>query len=724
VSKRARAVTPLNPVAEAALRYTEQGIAVTPVHFKSKAAVEGWDVNDVSPEDLSRLFHGTWNIGAILGAKSGGLVDSDLDCPEAIALAPAFLPATGARFGRAGKRNSHWFFLSDLHKSEDRAAIQCRDPVTGQTLVELRIGGGTKAAQTVMPPSIHETGQPIEWEPGCSIDQIARVDGVELKLRFTKLMAATLLTPHWQQGARNGATNALAGWLARLGWTEEDAAGFVVAIAAAAGDDEIKMRARAVHDTYKKFEAGKKVTGLPKLKELLGTDAVSKAAECLAPASSLFPDRTKDGWPKQTLPNTKVALTLLGVECHHDLFKLRYRVNGHDIENFVGEMSDPALLRLRELIYEKFRFDPMTQTVDTAVRTLANHHQFHPVRDYLDGLSWDGIPRIDHWLATYGGADDTEYAQAVGALVLVAAVRRVRHPGCKFDEMLVLENPDQGTHKSQALQTLAVKPEWFSDNLPLGLPAKETIEALSGHWIVEASELQGMRKSDIDKVKAFLSRNTDRARMAYDRTVTEAQRQCVIIGTTNSEQCLRDLTGNRRFWPVRVGRFDLETLERDRDQLWAEAAAREASGASIRLPERLWPMAAAEQQRRVVENPFVSTLERALREKGDMKNGEWVDGKLMEGKIAVDDVWTILGVRPAQRMQDNNEKLGDAMKQLGWERTYLRVGGGHRAYHYVRGPEPYKRIMVELIGGGDGAPAQPVANYYDGEARFGGGPPF
>jgi predicted P-loop ATPase len=123
-----------------------------------------------------------------------------------------------------------------------------------------------------------------------------------------------------------------------------------------------------------------------------------------------------------------------------------------------------------------------------------------------------------------------------------------------------------GTNKSQALQTLAVRPEWFSDNLPLGLPAKKTIEALSGLWIVEISELQGIRKSDIDKVKAFASRGTDRARMAYDRTVTEARRQCIIIGTTNSEQYLRDLTGNRRFWPVRVVQFNLEALERDRDQ--------------------------------------------------------------------------------------------------------------------------------------------------------------
>jgi len=424
-----------------------------------------------------------------------------------------------------------------------------------------------------------------------------------------------------------------------------------------------------------------------------------------------FPDVTDKGGLRASLPNTKVALAKLRVECRHDLFKLRYVVNGHEIESFVGEVSDPALLRLREMIYERFGFDPSTQTVQTAVQTLANHYRFHPVRDYLDGLKWDGVPRIDTWLTTYGGAEDSEYMRAIAALVLTAAVRRVRDPGCKFDEILVLENPEQGSNKSTALEVLAVKREWFSDNLPLGLSAKETIEALSGHWIVEASELHGMRKGDIDKVKAFASRGTDRARMSYDRTVTDARRQCIIIGTTNDEQYLRDLTGNRRFWPARVRRFDLETLQRDRDQLWAEAAAREASGASIRLPEELWPAAAAEQQARMVENPFVTVLDRVLREKNDdFVDGVWVEGKPMEGKIEAEHVWTILGVKPAQRSQTQFELLGDAMKQLGWERDRLRVGGGKRSYFYTRGQKPHELIEVYLISLNDG-PAEPVASY-------------
>jgi predicted P-loop ATPase len=444
-----------------------------------------------------------------------------------------------------------------------------------------------------------------------------------------------------------------------------------------------------------------------------------------AVAAMGFPDISENGALKRSMPNTKVALAKLGVESRHDLFKLRYLVNGHELENFIGDVSDPALLRLREIIYERFGFDPSTETVHTAVMTLANHHRFHPVCDYLDRLQWDGVPRIDRWLITYGGTKDDEYTRAVGALVLVAAVRRVRTPGCKFDEMLVLENPEQGTNKSQALQVLAVEREWFSDNLPLGLAARETIEALSGHWIVEVSELQGMRKSDIEKVKAFLSRDTDRARTAYARTVTEARRQCIIIGTTNSDKYLRDLTGNRRIWPIRVERFDLEALKRDRDQLWAEAAAREAGGCSIRLPEELWAAAAAEQQERVVDNPFLSVLDSVLREKDDMrpeirdKQGrvmspaKWVEGALMQGKITTEDVWLALGVRAAQRIQAHNENMGAAMRALGFEKTRLRADGS-LGYCFVRGPQPYRRIVISP--GTDGYPAS--AAYEDDQPKY------
>src|SRR5262249_20514213 len=203
--------------------------------------------------------------------------------------------------------------------------------------------------------------------------------------------------------------------------------------------------------------------------------------------------------------------------------------------------------------------------------------------DYLDAMKWDAVKRLDTWLIKYGGAEDTEYIQAVGALMLIAAVRRVRQPGCKFDEMVVLENEEQGTDKSTALATLAGLEEWFSDDLPLNIEGKRVIESLRGRWIIEAAELSAIRSADIEHLKAFVPRQVERAVLAKGRIVSEVPRQCVIVGTTSSLEFLRDTTGNRRFWPVRCQAFNISDLRRVRDQLWAEAAAREARGASIRL---------------------------------------------------------------------------------------------------------------------------------------------
>jgi predicted P-loop ATPase len=297
----------------------------------------------------------------------------------------------------------------------------------------------------------------------------------------------------------------------------------------------------------------------------------------------------------------------------------------------------------------------------------------------------------------------------------MAAVRRVRKPGCKFDETLVLENPEQGTNKSSALQILAVKSEWFSDNLSFNLRGREAIEQTTGVWIAEFPELRGLARSDRDKRKAFQSRTVDIGRAAYAHTVMRARRQYVPIATTNDESYLDDLTGNRRFWPMQVGRFDLETLKRDVDQLWAEAASREATGASIRLPEELWAAAAAEQQDRVVDNPFIEAIDRTLRDA--------MSKEPMQGKIEIEDLLTIVGLRVERRSPKQYELLNDAMKQLGWKKVkHLRVGEGRvkgrRPPHYVSGPQPYKRIVVQLIGHKDGTPPEPTA-FYEGKA-----PPF
>jgi predicted P-loop ATPase len=202
------------------------------------------------------------------------------------------------------------------------------------------------------------------------------------------------------------------------------------------------------------------------------------------------------------------------------------------------------------------------------------------VINYLDALSWDGVPRIDRWLIDLAGADDTPYVRTASRALLVAAVRRARHPGCRFDQMPVIAGP-QGCCKSAALRVLAVEDAWFTDTCPLD--ARQIIEGTAGKWIVEACELESLLQRDSVALKSLLSRSVDEARLAYQREVSRVPRQFVVVGTTAATPFLEDSTGNRRIFAIHVRRFDLARLAEVRDQLWAEAAVAEAAGEQIDL---------------------------------------------------------------------------------------------------------------------------------------------
>jgi predicted P-loop ATPase len=219
-------------------------------------------------------------------------------------------------------------------------------------------------------------------------------------------------------------------------------------------------------------------------------------------------------------------------------------------------------------------------TVATAISQRAQELSYHPVRDELESLEWDGVPRVEggttdegdiigSWLATYLGAEENSYTKAVGAMWLQSAVARVFEPGCKADHMLILEG-DQGTGKSSACRTLAGE-EHFTDKLP-DVGSKDAMVHLSGKWIVEVAELDAMSRAEDTQMKAFLTRPVDKFRPPYGRREVEVPRQCVFVGTTNKQAYLKDETGARRYWPVETREIDLEALKRDREQLWAEAA--------------------------------------------------------------------------------------------------------------------------------------------------------
>ena len=210
----------------------------------------------------------------------------------------------------------------------------------------------------------------------------------------------------------------------------------------------------------------------------------------------------------------------------------------------------------------------------TALQKVADDRKYHPIKNYFDGLpKWDGVKRVDTLLIDYFGADDNEYVRAVIRKMLAGAYRRVMEPGIKFDNILCL-NTKQGTGKSTLIAKLGG--EWYNDSLAISdMDDKTAAEKLQGYWILEIGELAGMKRADIDKVKAFVSRQNDRYRPAFGRRVTAHLRQCIFFATTNSENgFLRDTTGNRRFWVVKASgegtkkAWDLTQAEVD--QIWAE----------------------------------------------------------------------------------------------------------------------------------------------------------
>jgi predicted P-loop ATPase len=220
--------------------------------------------------------------------------------------------------------------------------------------------------------------------------------------------------------------------------------------------------------------------------------------------------------------------------------------------------------------------------VHQAITLRAQERAFHPVRDYLKRLVWDGRPRLGTWLTRYLGAASRPYTDAIGTMFLTAAVARVFEPGCKVDYVLILEG-QQGISKSSACGVLGGA--WFTDSLPDVGRKTDAAQHLRRKWFVEISELSALSRAEVETLKAFLSRRVERYRPPYGRAEVVEPRSCVFMGTTNKETYLKDETGGRRFWPVRLGQIDLQALAADRDQLFAEAVIAYQRG------EPWWPTA-------------------------------------------------------------------------------------------------------------------------------------
>jgi putative DNA primase/helicase len=390
------------------------------------------------------------------------------------------------------------------------------------------------------------------------------------------------------------------------------------------------------------------------------------AKEIEAERDSVFPDIDGNGKPKSSLRNVVHSLEhfLGGALVGFNEFTCRpYFLKDTPYGGVSGrEVSDKDDLALKHYLSCHYRFEPSKELCFEAHAVVAQKYKFHPVKDYLARLEWDGVPRLDHWLIdAFRASGPTEYVEAVGRKILCAAIARIYEPGCKFDYMTVLEG-NQGEGKSMSLGML-VGPQWFTDSLG-DIHNKDVVDQMLGKWLIEVSELDSIRGREAEAVKAFVSRQVDRVRLSYARRAEDYPRQCIFIGSTNDQEYLTDETGNRRYWPIHVGRARKAWLKENRDQLWAEAKFRYELGEKLYLTKELEAIARSEQEKRFEVDEWEAEVKKIV-------------AKDEGGFFVTTELWRAIhsdNMNGHPQMGDS-KRIGKIMRRLGFVRTIRRLDG-------------------------------------------------
>lgn len=318
-------------------------------------------------------------------------------------------------------------------------------------------------------------------------------------------------------------------------------------------------------------------------------------------------------------------------------------------------------------------------TIKNAFTEVAHVNRFHPIIEYLEAQEWDGKPRVDRLFVDYLGAANTAYTREVTRKMLIAAVKRLYEPGCKFDYMLVLVGP-QGAGKSTIIQMLAQR--WFSDSLKT-FDTKEAGEHLQSAWIFEFGELAGMTKTEVDEIKQFITKRSDKYRVAYDRVITDFPRKCVFFGTTNNWNFLKDPTGNRRFWPVtvepdkRTKNVFTDLSEYEIGQIWAEAVKAYRGGEELVLSPEVDAEAKRVQGVHLEEDPRVGLIQEWLETPIEDDMGQ-PTGQL-RNRVCASQVWVECLHNKAGSMRPwEAREICDMLRRIpGWKerKTKARIPG-------------------------------------------------
>lgn len=322
-----------------------------------------------------------------------------------------------------------------------------------------------------------------------------------------------------------------------------------------------------------------------------------------------------------------------------------------------------------------------TLKIEDSLALEFERHTYHPVREYLTALNWDGTSRIDNLLIDYFGAEDNVYSREAIRKMLVGAVARIFRPGCKFDLVLILVGK-QGTKKSSFIMKLGKA--WFSDTF-MTVQGKEALEQIQGAWLIEMAELAGLRKAEVESIKHFISKQEDNFRPAYARTSETFLRQCVFFGTTNKDNFLQDPTGNRRFMPIdvhttRVAKDVFTELDSEVDQIWAEAVALYRAGERLRLSDEAEAIAIKEQithsetdeRRGLLEQYLNARLPQGWDTLGLFERRDYVAGQSLIPKgtterefVCIAEIWCeCLGKAKEDMSRYNTREINDIMRSF------------------------------------------------------------
>lgn len=449
-------------------------------------------------------------------------------------------------------------------------------------------------------------------------------------------------------------------------------------------------------------DPGLPVTRLPSYKKMIETAVSDEEVSFYLIKDQIDEDpdpEPEEDWRKQLTLTSKgqlastinnIVLVLLNDErlkgaYYFDAFKERPCVDGDlpwakAAERLTDNWTDVDDAGLRQFLELKYNIDNPGKIRDAVDLAMMGRIR-HPVREYLEGLTWDGVERVDSVFIDQLSAADTPYTRAVTRAALIGAVARIMHPGCKHDHTLVLIGP-QGCGKSTTIARLGR--EWYTDSL-YTMSGKEAYEQLQGYWIIELGEMAAARKSEVEQIKQFISKQSDNYRAAYARRTQEHLRQCAFFGSTNDSDFLRDYTGARRFWPVVVKGGGNGLTAEEVDQIWAEAVAAYKAGEKWHLTKAMEAEAREVQKEHTetsgklglieafLEKPLPAdwqtrTLEeRRLYFSGDF-DGEDEEVKPRETVCAIEIWCECFYGDPKQYTQSQAREIGNILKSLdGWE---------------------------------------------------------